>query len=104
YASVPTHDPNAITRVDSEVRDSFDKVAAAAPATGFPALTEHIDHTVVKTAFEWLGLKAQPAPRISVVAVPGEDWQKQLLMTETGVIKPLLVNALLVMRNAPAMT
>jgi predicted P-loop ATPase len=103
YEAVPTHDPNALTRIDSEVRDSFEKVAAGEPATGFPSLTEHIDRVVVETAFDWLGLKPQPKPRIAAVAVavPGQNWTKQLLVTEAGIVKPLLANVLLILRNAP---
>jgi virulence-associated protein E/bifunctional DNA primase/polymerase-like protein len=100
YQAVATHDPAAVSRVDSEVNDSFAKVIAGEPATGFPSLTEHIDQRVVETAFGWLGFKPQPSPRI-ISAAAGADWQKQLLVTERGVIKPLLANALLVLRNAP---
>ncbi len=98
YQAVPTHDPAAVSRIDGEVNDSFAKIAAGDPATGFHALTEHIDRKVVETAFGWLGIKAQPLPLIASCAVAGADWQKQLLVTEKGVIKPVLENALLVLR------
>jgi hypothetical protein len=101
YEAVPTRTHEGIARIDSEVHDSFEKVASVEPATGFPSLTKHIAREVVETALNWLGLKPQPKPRINAVAMPGVDWHKQLLVTDTGVIKPLLANALLVLRNAP---
>jgi predicted P-loop ATPase len=99
YTAVPTHDPAAVSRVDSEVNDSFDKVAAGEPATGFPSLTEHIDEKVVKAAFGWLGLKAQPAIAANIVAAPDADWRKHLLVTDKGKIKAQLENVLLVLKN-----
>ena len=101
YQAVPTHDPSAVSRVDSEVRDSFAKIAVGEPATGFPSLRDHIDKRVVEVAFGWLGLKSQPSLHTASCAVAGADWQKHLLVTERGVIKPLLANALMVLRNAP---
>jgi len=101
YEAVPTHDADAIARVDSEVRDSFDKVARGEPATGFPSLNDHFDREVLESVLDWFGVKLQTVPRIASVALPGEEWQKQLLVTETGVIKPLLTNALAVLRHAP---
>ena len=99
YTAVPSHDPAAVSRVDSEVHDSFDKVGAGKPATGFPSLTEHIDKKVVETAFGWLGIKAQSAPQIMAGAVADADWRKQLLVMEKGAIRPLLENVLLVLGN-----
>ena len=99
YEAVPTHDPNALARVDSEVNDSFDKVAAGEPATGFPSLAEHIDRKVVKTAFEWLGIETPGTAHTSAGA--GDDYRAKLIKSETGVIKPLLANVLLVLRNDP---
>jgi predicted P-loop ATPase len=93
YEAVPTHDPNALSRVDSEVNDSFDKVEAGEPATGFPSLTEHIDPKVVKAAFEWLGITGH--------AANGEKWRESLIRSETGTIKALLANVLLTLRNDP---
>jgi hypothetical protein len=102
YEAVPTHDPNAISRVDSEVRDSFEKVQAGDPVTAFTSLTEHIDREVVEIGLGWLGLKPQRGRlQIAPCSVPGEEWQKQLLVTNTGVIKPLLANAFLVLRHTP---
>jgi predicted P-loop ATPase len=101
YTSVPTHDPAAVSRVDSEVNDSFDKVGAGEPATGFPSLTTHIDSEIVETAFGWLGLKAQPAPQIVAGADTGADWRKQLLVTDKGAIKSVLKNAAVMLRYAP---
>jgi len=98
YEAVPTHDPNALDRVDAEVRDSFDKVAAGEPATGFPSLTDHIDKRVVRTAFDWLGITWKGSAPTSA---NGEKWRDELLRTETGTIKPLLANVLLVLRNDP---
>ena len=94
YEAVPTHDPNAVARVDAEVNDSFDKIAVGEPATGFPSLAEHIEPKVVKAAFEWLGINAQ-------TSADGEKWPTALLKNETGTIKPLLANVLLVLRNDP---
>jgi putative DNA primase/helicase len=95
YEAVPTHDPNALARVDSEVNDSFDKVEAGEPATGFPSLTEHIDAKVVKAAFAWLGLKpAHSAPA-------GEEWRAELLVNKSGQPKALLANAVTMLRHAP---
>jgi Bifunctional DNA primase/polymerase, N-terminal len=99
YKSVPTHDPFAISRVDSEVRDSYTKVAAGEAATGFLSLTEHIDKKVVKTAFGWLDLKSSPSAQVELSSK--DDWEKQLSRNANGVPKPLLANALIVMRNAP---
>jgi predicted P-loop ATPase len=91
YQAVPTHDPAAVARIDSEISDSFAKVAAGEPATGFPSLTALIDKAVVETAFGWLGFTAQASA----------DWQKQLLLSDTGTVKPLLANALTILRNDP---
>ncbi len=101
YQAVPTHDPAAVARIDSEINDSFAKVAAGEPATGFPSLTTLIDRAVVETAFSWLGFKVQPVTLDAASAVAGADWQKQLLITETGVVRPLLANVLTVLRNDP---
>ena len=98
YTAVPTHTPEGLARIESEVRDSFDKVAAGEPATGFPSLTQHIDEKVVKAAFGWLGLKAQPAIA-AIIAAPDADWRKQLLVTDKGKIKAQLENVLLVLKN-----
>jgi predicted P-loop ATPase len=100
YAAVPTHTPEGIARIESEVSDSFDKVVAGEPATGFPSLTKHIDGKVVETAFEWLGLKAQPAPQI-VAGADSADWRKELLVTDKGAIKSALKNAAVMLRHAP---
>ncbi|HXM10416.1 MAG TPA: VapE domain-containing protein [Terriglobales bacterium] len=97
YQTVPTHDPGAISRIDSEISDSYAKVAAGEPATGFPELIKHIDKKVVETAFDWLKLKF-----VASAAVPaGEEWRKDLQISETGTIKPLLLNIVLMLRNDP---
>lgn len=80
YQSVPTHDPAALQRVDSEVNDSFAKVAGGEPATGFTALIEHIDKKVVEAALGWLGLKSTT----QIATVAGENWREQLLLTKEG--------------------
>jgi Virulence-associated protein E/Bifunctional DNA primase/polymerase, N-terminal len=99
YATVPTHTPEGLARIESEIRDSFDKVAAGEPATGFPSLTTHIDGKVVETAFDWLRLKAQPAVAASIATAPDADWRKQLLVTDKGKITAQLENVLLVLKN-----
>ena len=93
YEAVPTHDANALPRVDAEINDSFDKVEAGEPATGFPSLTEHLDPRVVKAAFEWLGITGHTGT--------GEKWREKLSLNETGTIKPLLANVMRVLRNDP---
>jgi predicted P-loop ATPase len=98
YQAVPTHDPNAVSRVESEVRDSFAKIAADEPATGFPSLTEHIDRKVVETALGWLGIKAQPQ---IVSAGTGDDWQERLQRTHSGELKGTTFNADLFLRHSP---
>ena len=68
---------------------------AGEPATGFPKLADHVDRKVVKTAFQWLGIV--PADTTGA----GDDYHADLIKSETGVIKPLLANVLLVLRNDP---
>jgi predicted P-loop ATPase len=97
YRAVPTHDPDAVSRVDSEVKDSFAKVAVGEAATGFPSLTEHIDKKVVAAAFDWLGIKAAAQGGSSVEG--GADWQRQFLRSKNGTPKPVLANVLLVLQN-----
>ena len=41
---------------DSEVKSTFDKVAAGTEVTGLPTLIEIIDKKVVDTALRWLGI------------------------------------------------
>jgi predicted P-loop ATPase len=94
YQAVPTHDRGAVSRIDSEVSDSYAKVAADEPATGFHHLIEHIDKKVVETAFGWLSLKSSP------VIPAGEEWRKDLLVTAGGEPKALLANAVMLLRHA----
>ncbi len=98
YEAVPTHDPNALSRVDAEVNDSFDKVATKEPATGFPELQRHIDPKVVRAAFTWLGIGAAGDER---AYAPDDKWLAQLLRNEAGDTKALLQNAVLMLRHSP---
>jgi predicted P-loop ATPase len=94
YKSIPTHDPAAIARVVSEVEDSYAKVAADLPATGFPTLTNYVDFRIVSAAFDSLGLPRQR----TALAVP---WGSQFAVTPSGVIKPDVRNILIALRNDP---
>jgi hypothetical protein len=107
YTAVPTHTLEGIARIESEVKDSFDKIAAGEPATGFPSLTKHIDGKIIETAFDWLGLKAQPAPLIVTSLQVGEsdagaDWRNKLQRTKSGELKATYYNAELLLRHSPA--
>jgi predicted P-loop ATPase len=102
YEAVPTHDPNALARVDSEVNDSFDKVVAGEPATGIPSLAEHIDQKVVRAAFAWLGLKPSGAVH-SVALTSDEDWRAELIVGRGRQPKALLANAVVMLRHHPEM-
>ena len=97
YEAVPTHTPEGLARIESEVADSFDKIATGEPATGIPSLAEHIGEKVVETALGWLRIKAQT----QIVTVTG-DWQEHLQRTHSGELKATLENAGLLLRHDPA--
>lgn len=99
YGAVPTHTPEGMARIESEVADSFAKIASDEPATGFPSLAEHIDKKVAETALGWLGIKPQPQTVTS--AVTG-DWQERLQRSHSGALKATLENAGLLLRYDPA--
>ncbi len=81
YRAVPTHDRNAISRTESEVRDTFRNAAADRPVTGARSLNGHIDERVVRAALGWLlragvpELVSGPAPAaIDLVRLPFNDY------------------------------
>jgi predicted P-loop ATPase len=94
YRAVPTHDPSAVSRCDSEVRDTYGKVASETPTTGFPTLTGLIDSKVVTTALGWLGLS------LDVREKSEADWRNDLVFTKDGSFKPVLLNAITMLRHA----
>jgi Virulence-associated protein E len=97
YRGVPTHDPDAINRSGSEVRDTYGKVASEIPTTAFPTLTGLVDSRVVTTALGWLGLPLDVREKSALEA----DWKRKLVVTKNGALKPLLVNAITMLRHAP---
>lgn len=86
YCAVPTHDPKAIDRSDSEVDSTYEKHAAGQEITGFPKLAEVVNRSVLSTALEWLGME-----------IP--DWRTSLICGKSGP-KPILANACDAFRNA----
>ncbi len=97
YRGVPTHDPDAINRSESEVRDTYGKVASEIPTTGFRTLTGLIDSRVVTTALGWLGMSQDVREKSALEA----DWKSKLVVTKEGALKPVLVNAITMLRHAP---
>jgi len=58
YRAVRDHDPNAIMRTESEVRDTFQNAATGRATTGVPKLREHVDPRIFSRVLEWLGAEA----------------------------------------------
>jgi putative DNA primase/helicase len=76
YRAVPTHDPQALTRSDREVEDTYTRGAAAlergeeAKMTGQPTLCKLLGDIVVSTAMKWLPPPDGSAPAPPTISVP----------------------------------
>ena len=87
YEAVPTHDPQALDRVEASVRDSFEGFKAGQETTGFTSLKKYIDPRAVEAAFKWLDIATEE----SVAVIPaGEPWRSQLLCAPNSSI-PLAI-------------
>jgi P4 family phage/plasmid primase-like protien len=56
YRAVRDHDPNAITRTEGEVRDTFRNAETGRATTGIPSLRKHFDQRLIDSALRWLGI------------------------------------------------
>lgn len=76
YRAVPTHDPQAVTRSDSEVQDTYRRGADAlergeeAKVTGWPTLAAIVGDKNVATAIAWLGSPATVCGRADATGGP----------------------------------
>lgn len=92
YRAVPDHDAGAIARTEHEVRDTFRNAATGRATTGLPSLRQHFDERVVRQVLVWLQGAADEERR------PSTD----LILGERGSPRPLLANAVTLLRSHPA--
>lgn len=90
YRTIPNHDPSAISRTESEVRDTFQNAGAGRPTTGVPTLQPHLDERVLRRVLQWL-----------VIGSAAKREPTGLISGERGRPRALLANAVTVLRDRP---
>jgi putative DNA primase/helicase len=75
YRSVPTHDRTALSRVDTEVADTFRKLAKDQHFTGFPTLRARIKNSnlVIPAVSRWLKLDERSQRVESISGMDAEN-------------------------------
>jgi predicted P-loop ATPase len=91
YRSVRNHDPDAITRTESEVRDTFRNAAEGRATTGIPTLFKLLDKRVIKRVLDWLQVGSGEKPNAG-----------NLIVNQNGHPMALLANAVTVLRSHAA--